>query len=109
MAREQLRTCGDTSCPALIRDDCAKRLDEPERAQPAIVFDAKDGAGRDLSAVHVTVDGRPFAERLDGAALKVDPGEHVFVFTVPDEPPVSQTFVVKEGEKERRERPLPAE
>jgi hypothetical protein len=103
-AREQLRMCAAPSCPAIVSDDCTKRLDELERAQPAIVFDAKDGSGRDLSVVKVTVDGAPLAEKLDGTALQVDPGQHVFVFTVPDQTPVTQTFVVKEGDKERRER-----
>lgn len=111
-AREQLRTCANPACPAMLRDDCTKRLDELERAQPSIVFDAKDGSGRDLSAVKVTVDGRPLAERLDGTALQVDPGEHVFVFTASDQPPVTQTFVLKEGDTQRRERivlaPTPA-
>lgn len=104
-AREQLRTCAVSSCPALVRDDCTKRLDDVERAQPAIVFDVKDAAtGRDVSVVKVTVDGRPLAEKLDGTALPVDPGEHVFVFTVPDQAAVTGTFVLKEGDKERRER-----
>jgi hypothetical protein len=104
-ASEQLRACAIPSCPALVRDDCTKRLDDVERAQPAIVFDVKDAAsGRDVSVVKVTVDGRPLAEKLDGTALPVDPGEHVFVFTVPDQAAVTRSFVLKEGDKERRER-----
>ncbi len=103
-ARAQLRVCADPACPAMVRDDCSKRLDELEKAQPTIIFDAKDGAGHDLSAVKVAVDGHPVADRLDGTSLRVDPGEHVFVFTAPDREPVTQTFVLKEGEKERLER-----
>ena len=81
-AREQLALCVDPACPAIVREDCAKRLDDLERAQPTIVFDVKDSSGSDMSAVTVTVDGKPLAERLVGTALKVDPGEHVFLFTV---------------------------
>jgi hypothetical protein len=103
-AGEAFRTCSVPSCPALLRDDCTRRLDEIEHAQPTIVFDAKDAGGRDLSAVKVTVDGKPLTERLTGAPLAVDPGEHVFTFEVAGQPPSSQTFVVKEGEKDRRER-----
>ncbi len=103
-AREQLRICATPSCPAILSDDCAKRLDELDREQPTIIFDAKDGSGRDLSLVNVTVDGAPLAEKLEGTALPVDPGEHVFVFTEPDQAPVTKTFVLKEGDKERRER-----
>jgi hypothetical protein len=102
-AREQLRACVSPSCPALVREDCARRLDEVEAAQPTLVFDARDTSGRDRSAVSVTVDGQPWTEKLDGTALPVDPGEHAFTFTVPDQPPVTLTLVVKEGQKERRE------
>jgi len=103
-ARAQLATCGDPSCPAIVRDDCSRRTDELERAQPTIIFDAKDAAGRDLSAVQVSVDGAPLAPSLDGTALKVDPGQHAFTFTAAGLAPVTSSLVVKEGEKERRER-----
>src|ERR1019366_7525907 len=81
-ARGQFLACASASCPALVRDDCAKRLDDVERAQPTIVFDAKDGAGRDVSMVTVTVDGHPLVDRLDGTSPRVDPGGHPLGFTV---------------------------
>jgi hypothetical protein len=104
MARAQLQRCGDPACPVLVRDDCTRMTEELERAQPTIVFDAKDGAGRDLVAVKVAVDGQPLTDRLEGAPLRVDPGAHAFTFTAEGQPPVTQTFVLKEGEKDRRER-----
>jgi hypothetical protein len=104
VAREQLQTCANPSCPAMVRDDCTKRLNELEGAQPTIIFDPKDGSGHDLSTVTVTMDGHPFAEKLDGKALPVDPGEHEFTFTVADQAPVTDNVVIKEGEKERHER-----
>jgi hypothetical protein len=107
-AREQLSLCVDVHCPAMVRDDCAQRLDELERVQPTIVFDAKDGSGRDLSEVRVTIDGKPLADKLDGAALAVDPGAHSFTFEVVGQPVVTRNLVLKEGEKLRRERiPMP--
>lgn len=103
-AGQQFRTCAAASCPPLLRDDCASRLDEIERVQPTIVFDTKDASGRDVSAVRVTVDGTPLADRLTGAPLPVDPGEHVFTFEVAGQAPVSRTLVIKESERDRRER-----
>ncbi len=103
-ARKLLVSCGDPGCPAIVRDDCAQRLNELERLQPTIVFDVKDGAGVDVSGVSVTVDGQPLADRLGGLALKVDPGEHAFTFTAAGHPAVTRSFVLKEGEKDRRER-----
>lgn len=102
-AREQLTRCINPSCPAMVADDCTRRLDELERAQPTIVFDAKDASGHDVVAVKVTVDGKPLAEKLAGAPLAVDPGEHAFTFTVPGGALVTQTFVIKEGVKDRHE------
>jgi hypothetical protein len=103
-ARAQLQRCGQSACPAMVRADCARRLDDLENAQPTIIFDVRDGSGHDLIDVRVTVDGRPLADRLDGKALRIDPGAHAFAFTATDQPPVTQTFVIRESEKERRER-----
>lgn len=103
-AREELRQCTSTSCPAVVRNDCTKRLDELETAQATIAFEVKDAAGADVSDVKVTVDGQPLADRLDGTALPVDRGSHVFAFTVAGQPPVTRRFVLTEGEKGRREK-----
>ncbi len=103
-AREQLTLCIDQSCPGIVRDDCTQRLDELERAQPTVVFDAKSAVGEDVVLVHVAVDGVRLADVLDGRALGVDPGQHVFTFEVPGQAPTTYRFVLKEGEKDRRER-----
>jgi hypothetical protein len=103
-AREQLLMCAAQSCPEIVRDDCTKRLDDLERAQPTVAFEVKDAAGLDVTAVRVSVDGRELADRLVGTALPVDIGEHVFTFEVSGQAPVSRTLVITEGEKGRRER-----
>lgn len=103
-AREKLEACSDPACPAVVRDNCVQRLDELNRAQPTIVFDAKDGDGHDLVDVHVTMDGLPLTDKLDGKALRVDPGAHSFQFTVAGNPVVMENLVIKEGEKDRVER-----
>ena len=102
-ARAQLKICIDARCPKIVRNDCVQRLDDLERAQPTVVFDAKDPAGGDLSAVKMTVDGHPWTEKLDGTALPIDAGEHSFTFEVPGQPPVSRRLILEEGEKGRRE------
>jgi hypothetical protein len=103
LAREQLRACGSAECPNLVRDDCARRLDELENAQPTIIFEAKDDAGNDLSEVEVEMDGAPLVHKLDGAALSVDPGEHIFAFTATGHASLSRKLVLAEGEKARHE------
>lgn len=103
-AREQLQICVDPHCPGMVRDDCARRLDELDRLQPTIVFDGKDSAGADLIEVTVTVDGHPLVSRLVGSPLSVDPGAHAFTFEAAGRRAVTRTFVLKEGEKGRIER-----
>jgi hypothetical protein len=102
-AREQLRLCANPSCPAMVRDDCTKRFDDLERAQPTIAFEAKDPAGSDLSAVKVTVDGLPLTDRLTGTPVSVDPGEHTFMFEAPGQPMLQKKLIIHESEKDRRE------
>ena len=101
-ARAGLLRCSSASCPAAVRDDCIAEATRLERALPSLVFAVKDAAGNDLTAVRITMDGQPFAERLDGAALDVDPGEHVFVLSAQGQT-VERKLLVREGEKSRRE------
>ena len=102
-AREKLVLCSAASCPGIVREDCVQRLSEVDAAMPSIIFEAKDAAGSDLSAVTVTLDGAPLAEKLDGAPLRVDPGEHVFVLAPEGRPSVTKKLVLAEHEQGRRE------
>jgi hypothetical protein len=102
-ARAQLKVCVDPACPSLVRDDCSQRLDELDKIQPTIVFDAKDSQGHDLTAVKVTLDGQPLADSLSGAAIPVEPGEHTFTFEAAGEKPLTKQLVLHEGDKARHE------
>ncbi len=103
-ARDLLRKCTVDTCPRLVRSDCVERINALDRVQPTIVFDVKDGSGADIVNVTVTVDGAPLLDRLSGVAVPIDPGEHEVVLTVPGDAPVKRKIVIKEGEKDRRER-----
>ncbi len=103
-ARAAFQSCATTDCPAVVQNDCIKRLDDVDRIQPSILFEAKDVSGSDVAAVSVTVDGVPLANRLDGTPLRVDPGEHAFVFSMAGAPPVTKTFVLAERDQSRKER-----
>ena len=90
-ARDQLTTCSETPCPALIRTDCAQWLLEVDGIMPTIVLGARDAAGADLADVKVTCDGREIATRLDGRVVPIDPGEHVLHFEHDGSPPSTAT------------------
>lgn len=100
-ARESFLVCGSEGCPAIVRRDCAQWTSELTTALPTVVFGAKDKAGHDLFDVSVSVDGESLVTKLDGKAVFVDPGRHTFVFETAGASPVTETLLVKEGEKSR--------
>ena len=104
LARPLFVQCGDPTCPALVRDDCAQRLDELERVQPTIVLEVKDANGADATGVTLVIDGQARPEMLQGRALRIDPGEHALELTAPGFAPAKRRFVLNEGEKQRQER-----
>jgi hypothetical protein len=101
LAREQLLVCTRDLCPGIVRRDCTQWLSEIDASMPSVVVSAKDGSGRDLVDVRVTVDGQPFAEKLDGKPLMVDPGKHTFRYEAAGAPPSEEDVVVHAGEKNR--------
>jgi hypothetical protein len=103
-ARQKLTLCLATSCPELLRQDCAQRVNDIDAAMPTVVFEVKDGAGNDLGAVRVTMDGAPFAETANGTAIPADPGSHRFGFEAEGLPRMEKTIVLREGDKSRHER-----
>ena len=102
-AREKLLVCAARSCPGDVRDECTRGVNELNAALPTIVFEAKDADGADLIAVKVTMDGETLTDHLDGTAIAVDPGAHTFSFETPGHPKAEKKFVIREGEKGRRE------
>jgi hypothetical protein len=69
---------------------------------PTVVVQAIDAGGHDLTDVKVTVDGQPFLDRLDGKAVPIDPGEHLFGFERPGAKRIDRAIVISQGEKNRR-------
>jgi hypothetical protein len=98
-AREQLLVCAAAACPSVVQADCATWLIEVERALPTVVISAKNDAGAFLVDVKVSVDGAPFASKLDGQSLPVNPGLHTFHFEGASGTSADRPIVVREGEK----------
>ena len=49
------------------------------------------------------MDDEPLTDRLDGTPRAIDPGTHSFTFRMEGEAPVTRTFVIQEGQQDRRE------
>jgi hypothetical protein len=101
--RAELLACAAAVCPADIRNECIRRVDEVNLALPTIMFEAKDEVGNDLSAVKITMDTEVLADRLNGIAIAIDPGAHSFIFEAAGRPTVRRQFVIREGQKNRSE------
>jgi hypothetical protein len=81
--------------------DCSKWSVEVEQAVPSVVLGARDEHDEDLTLVRVSIDGAERLDHLDGTAIVVDPGQHVFGFERSGAPPVEVRALIREGEKDR--------
>lgn len=99
-ARAQLVTCSQDACPPAVKKDCNQWLGEVTSELPSVVIAATDPSGADTAAVRVIVDGVVVAERLDGKAIELDPGEHALRFEHAGKV-VEQTMVIRQSEKNR--------
>lgn len=100
-ARAQLVLCSQEQCPAEMRSDCGTWLGEVDRAMPSVVIEARDPRGDETAAVRVRIDGVLLAERLDGKAIELDPGEHSFRFEHAGQTQ-ERTLLIREGEARRK-------
>ncbi len=99
-ARQQLVFCAQDACPPPIRTECVGWLGELDAQMPTVVIGAKDKAGKDTSAVRVSVDGKLVAEQLDGRPMSIDPGPHE-VTCIHDRKTRVEKVVIAQGKKNR--------
>jgi hypothetical protein len=85
-----------------IIKDCSAWLAEVDRSIPSVVLSAKTPAGVVRTDVTVSIDQKVIATQLDGRAIDVDPGSHVFQFAAPNSVPATLTVLVLEGTKNQR-------
>jgi hypothetical protein len=103
-AAAQLEVCTNKACPGVVRDDCSERLRQVRAAIPTVVFILHDSDGLDVGPSSVVeMDGTPLPAVLDGTPIAVDPGDHVFTFTVAGRPPATRRIALRAGERLRRE------
>jgi hypothetical protein len=99
-SRQLLRHCADESCPAVIRSDCLKWLDDVEQSIPTVVIQAHSERG-DETDVKVSLNGHPWLDRLDGRPVELNPGAYQLRCERGSALPVSLQVVVRQGEKNR--------
>jgi hypothetical protein len=101
-AHGEALACADATCPRVLRQDCARWVDELDRATPSVVLRATGADGCDIVDAEVTIDGAIVARRLQGAPFALDPGVHVVRLQPASGPPIEQRVVLVEGDRDRR-------
>jgi hypothetical protein len=100
-ARERLLVCSQSSCPGPVVKDCVGWLSDVDGSLPSVVFALSDGHSRDLSEVRVSANQQVVAERTDGRAVVLDPGEYTFTFEAPGYERAQRTVAMRQSEKNR--------
>lgn len=100
-AREQFLICAAETCPKVIQADCLRNIDEVSMNLSSVVLSARDATGQDILEVRVTVDGHPFAQRLDGKAAFIPSGQHKLRFETAEGLAHEQVVIIRQGEKNR--------
>jgi hypothetical protein len=95
-ARTSLLACAQEECPGLVRADCVQWLTDLEKAYPSVVYDAYVD-GRQALDAHAYADGVLATDHIDGKAVLMEPGRHVFRIEVLGFPPSEQVIVLPEG------------
>jgi len=101
-AVQRFETCAATACPAAVREDCLRRL-AYARSIPTLVIDIKGSGGDTVSGAQVTMDGAALGPRVEGTTIHAEAGEHMFEITAAGYRSTSKKFVLRDGEKDRRE------
>ncbi len=97
-ARAELISCSADTCPAVVREDCARSLLSVDAQIPTVVLGAQVD-GRDVSDAQIVLDGDAVTS-APGRSIAVDPGKHSARFEQGGRT-VSVDFVAREGEKNR--------
>jgi len=100
-ARKAFGACTANVCPAVIRRDCGRWIDELDIATPTITVKLEDATGAEVAEGRVLMDGEPLLRAADGRATPIDPGVHRFAWLRDEGSNVEEQFVVREGEHNR--------
>lgn len=100
-ARGRFAECLRESCPGGLRKDCDRFLADTDARLPSVVLRVRRSSGEDILDVQSTLDGQPL-EKLDGRAIPLDPGRHVFTARLPGGASLNSEFLLREGEKNRQ-------
>lgn len=97
-SKEQLALCADSSCPALVRQDCERWLGEVDRQLQPVTIEARDASGKVLMTVRGPLEMQAKTGTKAGTETRADPG--------PNEAPVPAGRATGEPQEPQEERDL---
>ncbi|MFT3769126.1 MAG: hypothetical protein QM820_27105 [Minicystis sp.] len=100
-AQQELLVCAANACPAVVRGECGDGLVAVRRDIPTVVVGATGAGNHEVQGVRMIVDGATALDAQRGTAIELDPGPHELRFEAPGVPPVTQSVVIRQGEKNR--------
>jgi hypothetical protein len=100
-SRAELATCGAESCPAMVRKECVRWLEEMAARIPTVILAVRDADGRDLPNARLSLDGAPLAGSSAGRSLQLDPGTHTVRAELAGRDAAQESFVLRERERDR--------
>jgi hypothetical protein len=100
-AARLLLKCVRPSCGAALSKRCRALHERLELDIPTVVPSVTGPDGEPLVDVAVTMDGAALAGKIDGRAVAVDPGWHLFSFSVPGGPPLTERVRILEAQRNR--------
>ncbi len=103
-ARQQFIQCSQTTCPAMNQADCVERVNDIDRVLPTLIVEVKDEAGADVARFTLQLDGVTVPADAAARPIPLDPGAHTAVLEGAGFPRVTREIVLREGDRNRRER-----
>jgi hypothetical protein len=100
-ARDALVGCAKTECGKALRQQCELQYNRLDSMVPTVVLRFTDKSGARREDVQVRMDGQPFASKLDGQPLPVNPGVHEFTFVTADGQQATSKVMIVEGQLHR--------
>jgi hypothetical protein len=100
-ASDEFALCSRRECPSTVQKPCETWTTDLESVTPTITLSAIDENGKDLIDVEVSIDGRVMARKLDGQALRLNPGAHSVRFVSKGRADMLEKILVKEGDRAR--------
>ena len=100
-AKDSMSLCTKLICSAALRKECMSRVEQLTLDAPTLVPEVTDDRGRPVTDVRITMDGKPWVAKVDGRAMPVDPGLHVFTFEARGVVFARERMVILQGQRNR--------